>query len=87
MKIEYNIEHLLERNGLYNKKFSDEIVSGEVFQMFGDIKVPLGVMKGGKKDVKWSKCYKNRQKKEETTYKFGEEISSKEWNEDGSLDE
>ena len=26
-------------------------------------------------------------KKEETTYKFGKEISSKEWNEDGSVKE
>tara|TARA_B110000438_G_C15303399_1_gene432182 strand:+ start:430 stop:555 length:126 start_codon:yes stop_codon:yes gene_type:complete len=31
--------------------------------------------------------YENGQKKEETTYKFGKEISSKEWNVDGSVDE
>ena len=37
------------------------------------------------KDGKSIYWYKNGQKKEETTYKFGKEISSKEWNEDGSV--
>jgi len=29
--------------------------------------------------------YENEQKKEETTFKCGKEISSKEWNKDGSV--
>ena len=31
--------------------------------------------------------YENGQKKEEKIYKFGKEVSSEEWNEDGSVDE
>ena len=49
---EYDINHIVEQNGVYIKKFSDEIVNGKVFQMFGDMKVPLGKMKDGKKEGK-----------------------------------
>ncbi|MBT3591039.1 MAG: hypothetical protein HN514_09815, partial [Candidatus Marinimicrobia bacterium] len=66
---EYNIEHLLERDGVYIKKFSDEIVNGKVFQMFGDMKVPLGKLKDGKKEGKWMVWYDNGTKQEEQNYK------------------
>jgi len=70
---EYDINHIVEQNNVYIKKFSDEIVNGKVFQMFGDMKVPLGKMKNGKKNGKWTEWYKNGQKKEEGTYKDGKE--------------
>ena len=38
-------------------------------------------------DGLYTKWYENGQKKEEKTYKFGKEVSSKEWNEDGSVKE
>ncbi len=37
--------------------------------MFGDTKVPLGKMKGGKKEGKWISWYPNGQKKSVVTYK------------------
>ena len=40
--------------------------------------------KDGKADGLETICYENGQKREETIYKNGKEISSKEWNEDGS---
>ena len=40
-----------------------------------------------KKDGKWTQWYENGQMKSEGTYKDGKEISSKEWNEDGSVKE
>ena len=46
---EYDINQIIERNDVYVKKFSDEIVNGKVFQMFGDIKVDLGYIKNGGK--------------------------------------
>ena len=49
---EYNINHIVEQNNVYIKKFSDEIVNGKVFKMFGEMKVPLGKMKDGKKEGK-----------------------------------
>ena len=49
---EYEITHIIERDGVYVKKFSDEKVNGKVLQMFGDMKVPLGKMKDGKKEGK-----------------------------------
>ena len=41
--------------------------------------------KDGIEDGLWISWYKNGQKKGEGTYKDGEEISKKEWNEDGSV--
>ncbi len=35
---EYNITHITEQNGVYIKKFSDEVVNGKVFLMYGDMK-------------------------------------------------
>ena len=46
---QYDIKHIVKQGGVYKKKFSDEVVNGEVFQMFGDMKVPLGIMEEGKK--------------------------------------
>ena len=71
LKIEYNIENLLVRDDVYVKKFSDEILNGEVFKMFGEMKVPLGNMKDGKKEGKWADWYENGHKKQETTFKDG----------------
>jgi len=39
---EYNINHIIEQDSVYKKKFSDEIVNGRVYQMFDDLKVTLG---------------------------------------------
>ena len=81
---EYNIEHLLERDGVYIKKFSDEIVNGKVFKMFGGMKVPLGKMKDGKKEGKWMVWYDNGTKQEEQNYKDGKKngLTTK-WTENG----
>jgi antitoxin component YwqK of YwqJK toxin-antitoxin module len=68
---EYDINHITEQNGVYIKKFSDEIVNGKVFQMFDDMKVPLGKMKDGKKEDKWMVWYDNGTKQEEQNYKDG----------------
>ena len=54
---EYDINHIVEQNGIYIKKFSDEIVNGNVYQMSDDIIIPLGKMKNGKKDGLWTKWY------------------------------
>jgi len=76
---EYNITHITEQNGVYTKKFSDEIVNGRVFQMYGDMKVSLGKMKNGKKDGKWTLWHDNGQKKYEGTYKYGEKDGKWTW--------
>ena len=81
---EYDKDHIVERDTIYIKKFSNEIVSGKVFGMWGDMKVPLGVIKDGKKEGKWISWYKNGNKEGEGTFKDGKEISSKSWNEDGT---
>jgi hypothetical protein len=70
---EYNITHITEQNGVYIKKFSDEVVNGKVFLMYGDMKVSLGKMKNGKKDGKWKYWRENGLKWEEGIYKDGKE--------------
>ena len=54
---EYNINHIIEQDSIYKKKFSDEIVNGNVYVMFDDMKVPLGKMKNGKKEGIWTDWY------------------------------
>ena len=71
---EYDINHVLEKKGVYIKKFSDEEVNGSVYQMFGDIKMDLGYIKNGKKEGLWTKWYDNGQKGIEGTYKDGLEF-------------
>ena len=81
---EYDINHIVEQNNVYIKKFSDEIVNGKVFQKFGDMKVPLGKMKGGKKEGKWMVWYDNGTKQEEQNYKDGKKNGlTTEWKENG----
>jgi len=46
-----------------------------------------GTFKDGEYDGLWTMWYDNGHKKDETTYKDGKLISSKEWNEDGSVKE
>ena len=54
---EYNINHIVEQDSVYMKKFSDEIVNGNVYVMFDDMKVPFGKMKNGKKEGIWTDWY------------------------------
>ena len=54
---EYNINHIIEQDSIYKKKFSDEIVNGNVYVMFDDMKVPLGKMKNGEKEGIWTDWY------------------------------
>ena len=55
-KKEYDIEniYLRELDKVYIKKFSDEVVNGNIYQMFGDQKVVIGKMVKGKREGVWS---------------------------------
>jgi len=76
---EYDINQIVERDGVYIKKFSDEIVNGKVFQMFGDIKVDIGYIKNGEKERLWTWWYDNGNKKSEGNYKDGKENGLHKW--------
>ena len=85
---EYDINHVLEKKGVYIKKFSNEEVNGSVYQMFGDIKMDLGYIKNGKKEGLWTWWFENGEKKNEGSFKGGLEFGL--WtyyNEDGSIKE
>ena len=47
----------------------------------------MGIIKNGKQDGLWTDWYENGQKESEGTWKDGEKISEKYWNEDGSVKE
>jgi len=68
---EYNINHIVEQDSVYKKKFSDEIVNGNVYQMSDDMKVPLGKMKNGKKEGIWNDWYSRGTIKSKTSWKNG----------------
>jgi len=68
---QYDVKHIIEQGGVYKKKFSDEVVNGEVFQMFGDMKVPLGKIKQGKKEGVWIVWNEDGTKKMQTNYSKG----------------
>ncbi len=76
---EYDLNSIEEKNGVYYKKYSEEIVNGKVFEMFGDVKVPLGKMKDGKLDGLWTDWYENGKKNIEENYKDGELDGLKTW--------
>lgn len=67
----YNEKHLVEQNGVWYKKFSDEVVNGTVFKEIDGIEAPLGKMKDGKKEGKWMSWNDNGTKKEEQHFKNG----------------
>ena len=56
-----------------------------LFNENGDIIERYFFNKVGEKDGKWTFWYENGQKESEETYKDGEMISSKKWDEDGNL--
>ena len=68
---EYNINHIIEQDSIYKKKFSDEIVNGNVYVMFDDMKVPFGKMKNGKKEGIWTDWYIGGTIKSKTSWKNG----------------
>ena len=68
---EYNINHIVEQDSVYKKKFSDEIVNGNVYQMSDDMKVPLGKMKNGEKEGIWTDWYSRGTIKSKTSWKNG----------------
>jgi len=84
---EYNIEDLLEQDGVFIKKFSDEELNGKVYLMYGDTKVYLGKMKKGKKDGTWTEWYENGLKRSKTVYFKGLINGKREWwSEYGKMD-
>ena len=68
---EYNINHIVEQDSVYKKKFSDEIVNGNVYKMFDDMKVPKGKMKNGEKEGIWTDWYSRGTIKSKTSWKNG----------------
>ena len=70
---EYNIEniYLRELDKVFIKKFSDEVVNGNIYKMFGDQKVVLGKMVKGKKEGVWSDWYDNGIKQYQGSYTKG----------------
>jgi antitoxin component YwqK of YwqJK toxin-antitoxin module len=70
---EYNIKNIYERasDKVYIKKFSDEVVNGSVYKMFGDQKVVLGKMVKGKREGVWTQWYDNGVMGAKSTYVNG----------------
>ena len=59
---EYNLDELVERDGMYFEKYSDKPIRGKVYKMFGNKKVIMGKLVNGKFNGKWIYWYENVQK-------------------------
>jgi antitoxin component YwqK of YwqJK toxin-antitoxin module len=70
---EYNLDELVERDGMYFEKYSDKPLRGKVYTMFGNKKVIMGKLVNGKFNGKWIYWYENVQKEYEGTFKDGKE--------------
>ena len=73
---EYNSNDLIEMdNGLWTVKFSDELITGLVYDYFGENnkKVYIGNLRNGKKEGNWTWWYDNGQMKFNNTFKEGKE--------------
>ena len=68
---EYHLETLSKKNDIYFDNVSNEIVNGNVYQIYKNIKVHIGEINNGKKSGKWTLRYKNGQKREEDTFLNG----------------
>jgi len=72
---EFNKKDIIFTNGLWTEKFSDEPISGKVYNTFGEEgnlkKVYSGNLLNGKYDGLWTNWYENGQKSGEFNYKDG----------------
>ena len=74
---EYNLDELVERDGMYFEKYSDKPLRGKVYTMFGNKKVIMGKLVNGKFNGKWIYWYENGQIKREGRYRNG--LMNGEW--------
>ena len=83
-----NGETLIDRSGLLYEVNGQKPYTGDVFELHKDgSRKSSGSLKGGRYNGLIISWYENGQKRFEGTYKDGEFISSKSWNEDGSVRE
>ena len=68
---EYMTTNLVKQNGVFKKKFSDEIANGAVFKMISGNKVKLGNMKDGKPNGNWKYWSDDGLKSSERVYEKG----------------
>ena len=90
---EYDSNDLVEMdNGLWTEKFSDEPITGKVFNYYGEKKpskkVYMGNLRDGKKEGKWVSYYHSTGKKRyEQNYKNGKPDGLvTEWYENGQME-
>ena len=73
---EYNSNDIVEMdNGLFTEMFSDELITGLVYDYFGENnkKVYIGNLRNGKKEGNWTWWYDIGQMKFDKTFKEGKE--------------
>ena len=68
---EYNIEHIFKKDNIYIKKFSEEIVNGDIYEMRDGIKVLLGRIENGVKEGIWIDWWSYKRIKSKTNWKNG----------------
>ena len=86
---EYNIDDLIKDTStdnieIFSEKYSNNVVSGKLYQIYKNQKVILGKIKNGKKEGIWNYWYDDGRKKSEGTYKDGKKEGEwTDWYENG----
>ena len=89
---EYNKKDIIFTDDFWTEKFSDEPITGKVYNTFGEEgnlkKVYIGNLLNGRYDGLWTYWSENGEKKREETYKNGElDGLLTEWDENGNKSE
>ena len=86
--MEFMRKYVVDNDTLIITPNSRKPYSGKVFSLYDNgKKKEEGKYRNGKKDKLWTEWYENGQKKRELIIKYGNLISVKQWNEDGSVKE
>ena len=81
----YYIEHIYEKDGLFKKKYSGEVVDGKIYESKDGIDVQLGIIKNGLKEGKWVNWYSYDKVKKETYWVNGSPMTCYEFRRNGTV--
>ncbi len=82
----YDIEHIYEKDGIFKKKYSGEVVDGKIYESKDGIDVQLGIIKSGLREGKWVNWYSHDKVKKEIYWVNGSPMKCYEYRRNGTVE-